>query len=142
MSLGLGFLNKGLAKSRIDHSIPLHKIRIEVARNTLRVVWEMSDRLEVIRREVEARETSIGVKTNATLEKVFPNHHKTPTANALLSQDGTLLSPKGNQVKCVHFGGAHFSASCETVSDPRAGLEILRRDGRCFPWRFKNGSSK
>ena len=32
-----------------------HEIRIQVARNTAREVWEMSDQLEVIRQEVQAR---------------------------------------------------------------------------------------
>ena len=45
------------------------EIRIQVARNTAREVWEMSDLLEVIRQEVEAREISDGVKTNVNLEK-------------------------------------------------------------------------
>ena len=28
--------------------------------------------------------------------------------------------------------GGHISASCESVTDPRARFEILKRDGRCF----------
>ena len=68
----------------------------------------MADLLEVIRQEVEAREISEGVKTNVSLGKLQPNHHKTPTANALLSQDGTRFSSSGNQVKCAYCGGAHF----------------------------------
>ena len=48
----------------------------------------MSELLEVIRQEVEAREISEGVKTNVNLEKVNPKPQRTPTANALLSQDG------------------------------------------------------
>lgn len=55
-----------------------------------------------------------------------------PTANALLSQDGIRFSLSGNLVKCAYCGGAHFSTSCETVNDPKARLEILRGDDRCF----------
>ncbi|PFX11353.1 hypothetical protein AWC38_SpisGene24962, partial [Stylophora pistillata] len=93
-----------------------HEMRIQVARNTARVVWEMSDLLEVIRQEVEAREIREGVRTNVSLEKLHPNHHKTPTANALLSQDGTRFSSTGNQIKYVYCGGLHYSASCENNS--------------------------
>ena len=46
----------------------------------------------VFRREVEACEISEGVKTNVNLEKVDPKPQRTPTANALLSQDGTQTS--------------------------------------------------
>ena len=52
--------------------------RIQVARNTAREVWEMSDLLEVIRQEVEALEISDGViiKTNVNLEKPKPNGNR------------------------------------------------------------------
>ncbi|PFX25804.1 hypothetical protein AWC38_SpisGene9561 [Stylophora pistillata] len=100
-----------------------HEIRIQVARNTASEVWEMSDMLEVIRQEVEAREISEGVKTNVSLEKLHPNHHKTPTANPLLSQDDKRFSLTGNQIKCVYCGGLHYCASCENVSDPHAHFE-------------------
>ena len=110
-----------------------HEIRVQVARNTALEVWDMSELLEVIRQEVEAREISEGVKTNVNLEKVNPKPQRTPTANALLSQDGTQTSPlKGIQVKCAYCKGGHFSASCESVTDPKARFEILKRDGRCF----------
>ena len=93
----------------------------------------MSELLEVIRQEVEAREISEGVKTNVNLEKVDPKPQRTPTANALLSQDGTQTSLlKGIQVKCAYCKGGHISASCKSVTDPRARLEILKRDGQCF----------
>ena len=89
-----------------------HEIRVQVARNTALEVWDMSELLEVIRQEVEAREISEGVKTNVNLEKVNPKPQRTPTANALLLQDGRQTSPlKGIQVKCAYCKGGHFSAS-------------------------------
>lgn len=42
-----------------------HEIRVQIARNTAREVWDMSELLEVIRQEFEALEVSEGVKTNA-----------------------------------------------------------------------------
>ena len=110
-----------------------HEIRVQVARNTAREVWDMSELLEVIRQEVEAREISEGVKTNVNLEKVNSKPQRTPTVNALLSQDGTQTSLlKGIQVKCAYCKGGHISASCESVTNPRARFEIVKRDGQCF----------
>ena len=109
-----------------------HEIRVQVARNTANEVWKMSDLLEVIRHEVEAREISEGVKTNVNFDKFSSNNQKTPTANTLLSQDSTRPPSNGIQVKCAYCGNAHFSASCQTVSDPKDRFEILKRDGRCF----------
>ena len=45
------------------------EIRVQIARNKAREVWDMSELLEVIRQEVEAREVSDGVKTNVNLDK-------------------------------------------------------------------------
>ena len=45
------------------------EVRIQVARNTAQEVWEMSDILDVIRQEVEAREISEGVKVKADKPK-------------------------------------------------------------------------
>ena len=73
------------------------------------------------------------MKTNVNPERINPKPQRTPTANALLSQDGTQTHPlKGMEVKCVYCQGGHFPASCESVNDPGARFEILRRDGRCF----------
>ena len=57
------------------------EIRIQVARNTAREVWEMSDLLEVIRQEVEAREISDGVKTNVNLDKQKEPSMKRPSSS-------------------------------------------------------------
>ncbi|PFX25822.1 hypothetical protein AWC38_SpisGene9512 [Stylophora pistillata] len=109
-----------------------HEVRIQVARSTVHEVWEMSSLSKVIRQEVEAREISEGVETDVSFEKLYPNHHKTPTANAYLSQDGKRFSLTENQIKCVYCGVFHYSASCENVSDLYARFEILRKGRRCF----------
>ena len=56
-----------------------HEIRVQVARNTAREVWDMSELLEVIRQGVEARGIRKGVKTNVNLERVNPKLQRTPT---------------------------------------------------------------
>ena len=101
-----------------------HEIRVlKVARNTAREVWDISELLEVIRQDVEAREISEGVKTNVNLEKVNPKPQRTPTANALLLQDGRQTSPlKGIQVKCAYCKGGHFSTLVK--ASPTQGLVL------------------
>ena len=112
------------------------EVRIQVARNTAQEVWQMSELLEVIRKEVEAREISEGVKTNVNTDKPKPNQTpRMPSAAALIANDGSRPFPNGSngiQFKCVYCGGAHFSASCERVVDPQDRTEILKRDRRCF----------
>ena len=59
------------------------EVQIQVARNTAQEVWQMSDILDVIRQEVEAREISEGVKVNADKPNPTYNRMKTLSAAAL-----------------------------------------------------------
>ena len=103
-SLGISSSQYGSLLIPVIMSKLPHEIRVQVAKNTAREVWDMSELLEVIRQEVEAREISEGVKTIVNLEKVDPKLQRTPTANALLSQDSTQTSLlKGIQVKCAYW---------------------------------------
>lgn len=107
------------------------EIRIQVARNTAWEVWEMSDLLQVIWQNVEAREVSDSIKANVNLEKPKPNGNR-PISSNLLSHDSMQPSPRVNQVKCVYCGGIHYSASCESLSDLQSCFEILKRDQNMF----------
>ena len=120
------------------------EVRIQVARNTAQEVWQMSDILDVIRQEVEAREISEGVKVNADKPNPTYNQMKTPSAAALSANvnESTRPLPAGNQIKCAYCRGGHYSASCDRVTDLLARLEIIRRDRRCFVClRFGHQSS-
>ena len=88
------------------------KIRVQIARNTVHEVWDMSELLEVIRQEVEAREVSDGVKTNVNLDKPKqPQFKLPPTANALVSMRknfnfiafiamGSITQPPARKFEC------------------------------------------
>ncbi|XP_028413524.1 uncharacterized protein LOC114536361 [Dendronephthya gigantea] len=104
-------------------------VRLQIARNTAQDVWEMSELLSVILKEVEAREISDGIKVTAEKGKIPPT--KPPphgSAAALLANGQTF----GNKIQCVYCSGNHFSASCTQTSEVQARLEILKRDRRCF----------
>lgn len=84
------------------------EVRVQVTRNTAQEVWEISDLLEVIRQEVEAREISEGVKTNVQVEKPKQLQRKLPSTATLIAKNDTQPLPKGNQLKCVYCGGRSF----------------------------------
>ena len=132
-SLGVNSNQYGSLLIPVIMSKMLPEIRVRIARNTACEVWEMSELLEVIRQEVEAREISDGVKTNVNLDKQKEPSMKRPSSSTLYSaQNGTHLSSRTGPMKCVYCGGSHYSASCEDVIDPNARFEILKRDRRCF----------
>ena len=108
------------------------EIRVQIARNTSEKVWEMADMLNIILKEVEARETSESVKVNDV------EHHKPriPGANAL-----TASGSIGQSIQCVYCKEHHFSASCDRVVDTKEHQVLLKRDRRCFTSLAKNHRS-
>ena len=63
-SLGVSSTQYGSLLIPVIMSKLPHEIRVQIARNTAREVWDMPELLEVIRQEVEALGISEGVKTN------------------------------------------------------------------------------
>ena len=124
-SLGVGSNQYGSLLIPVIMSKLPQEVRIQVARNTAQEVWQMSDILNVIRQEVEAREISEGVKVNADKPKQTYNQMRTPSAAALIAKvnEGTRPSPAGTQIKCAYCRGGHYSASCDRVT---AGNTITR----------------
>ena len=104
-------------------------VRLQIARNTAQDVWEMSELLEVIRKEVEAREISDGIKVTHEKLKVTSPKPQTHGSAAALVANG---QPPENKIRCVYCSDNHFSASCPKTSEVHARLEILKRDRRCF----------
>ena len=101
-------------------------IRLQIARKTSKEVWEISEILDVIRNEVEAREMSDGVKVVQSDKSKFPS--KPSSLSTFVVHNG----PNKPNIKCVYCGGDHYSASCTKVPDKSSRLEILRKSRRCF----------
>ena len=111
-------------------------VRVQIARNTTQDVWEIGELLDVIQREVEAREISDNVKVTSDNRKppappVLPRDKLPPLANTLMAQ-GSGTTPVNKGLQCVYCAGNHYSSSCDRVTDTHARKEILKRDRRCF----------
>ena len=101
-------------------------LRLRFAGNTDKDVWEIKELMELVKREVEARKTSEGVKVQSMRSSGFtcsfnPNNS---TVSALFTS--------GVKVQCVYCGGNHFSASCTKVTGTSERRSILLSSGRCF----------
>jgi len=117
-------------------------IRIHVARNTSQDVWEIEPLLDILQREIEAREISERVKTVTHLEpKRPPPPHHDPVKSKVLQptippgSSGAYLAGSQYQqftLTCVYCSGKHFSASFGSVTDINARKVVLKRDRRCF----------
>ena len=103
------------------------EVRLQIARVSVKDVWEVEELLTVIKTEVEAREISDTVKVTEQ-EPITPRRGTQPTASALVVTEGG-----NNKVSCVYCKAKHFSASCGALTDvTTARLDILRKEGRCF----------
>lgn len=109
------------------------EISLRVARRTSEEVWVINDILEIIRREVEAREMSENVKIKgaATNENLIKKSQSkfTPTASALHTD---------TRLNCVFCNSDHYSAACDQITDTAERRQILKREGRCFLCLRKN----
>ena len=104
-----------------------NEIRLRVAREANNDVWEIDELLEVIKKEVKARETSEVTRVNPN--KAVPyNSRSQATANPTTSSFVT----NSNTIRCVYCNGDHFSASCTKVVDINTRRDILKKTGRCF----------
>ena len=103
------------------------EVRVQIARNANQDVWEISDLLAVIQREVEACEK---VNSEQRKEQVAKPQRNLPTAATLVARDSSVSS--NGVPECVYCSARHFSASCDRVTDVINRKEIFKRDRRCF----------
>ena len=101
-------------------------IRLRVARELTDENWKIDELMEVIRKEVEARESSEGtkIKSQPVTSKPLTHGHNPPISSAFMTQ--------GHNIQCVYCSGQHYSASCDKVKFTKDRRDILIKSGRCF----------
>ena len=85
------------------------EVRIQIARETTKEIWEITDILNVISKEVEAREVGENVKINADSTVRKPPYKPTMNAAAALVNQETRTLPRS--CRCAYCNESHFSAS-------------------------------
>ena len=102
-------------------------VALQVSRETKSDIWSMKDILEIIRKEIEARETCefVGEK-----EKKAVMHRPKANPGTVSSFHAKEKSNMNN--RCFFCEGEHFCYQCEKVTDPNTRKEILVKQKRCF----------
>ena len=114
------------------------ELRIQVARKTADELWKIDDIIEIIRKELEAREISESVRTSNPRFNDIPKHKDGWRQNRQQGCDSSASSlfvtdGKGERkIKCVYCGQNHYSASCEQVNVVEDRKGILRDKKRCY----------
>ena len=109
------------------------EVRIQIARNTSKDVWEIGELQNVTQKEVEAREVCENIPINANNQN---KKHNGPGAQDLGSAKALMASQSGLKnkfpIRCAFCRKPHYSASCEEIRDVSKRKEILKRNNRCF----------
>jgi hypothetical protein len=108
-----------LLTSMLMNKLP-GEIRLVIARELNDEHWEVDKLMEIIDKEVDARERSIGQQ----LMRKTP-HKSLPTGAVLVTSNSR---PTG----CVYCGGDHQSDQCTVITEPQPRKETLRKAGRCY----------
>ena len=110
------------------------ELRLRFARDTNKEVWEIEELMDLVKREVEAREASELVKLNSLRPPARNQTPPQPSASTLLTS--------GTSIKCVYCGECHYSASCAKFKTSQERKGILLRSGRCFNCLKTNHKSR
>ena len=109
-------------------------IRVQIARLTSSEVWSIREMLELIHKEVEAREASEHVKLNnekKTAQSYSSNTNRNHSSKPSTESALCLRSiNRPTEMGCVYCKNSHYSAACDKVTDVNEKKSILRRDRR------------
>ena len=109
---------------------------IIVSREIQGDVWELGHLLELIEKELEARERA----TANTNRETWP-HYQTKKFSKPQPSISTLQTG-GTSPTCTYCQQSHTSNSCTNVSNITARIDIIKRSGRCFLCLRKNHLSR
>ena len=105
---------------------------MQVAHHTSRDVWSITELLELIQKEVEARERTeqISLKDKKVQTENISKPCKPPPSTS--SSFFTKGESRKTFVKCSYCRGEHFSSECRKVTSSKARKSILQKEGSCF----------
>jgi len=109
-AMGISSTQYGSLLIPIVMSKIIPELRLRIARETKKDIWEMGELLELIKQEVEARESSEQVKIHVMKPQgggVTNRGSNNYTASSLISN---------TSICCVYCNESHYSASCKRVS--------------------------
>ena len=104
-------------------------LRMRIARESKDEVWKIDELIETLRVEIEVREASERFKIGERQKQ-----GENPTRRVPQTTGSTLLSRESGEFKvnCAYCNALHYSASCQSVTDPAKRKEILSQAKRCF----------
>ena len=110
------------------------EINLIVARNTSRDVWNITETMETIRTEIEARERSHGISSFEPAKTggshTFTNQKTSPPGGT--TRSFVSKGVRSSKISCYFCANEHYSNECTIVKDVEKRKSILREAKRCF----------
>ena len=110
-------------------------IRLIITRRKPGEVLDLSEIIDMLKAEVEAREASASLKPNEHSHESKRQWDRPQSSGVKNIATGAFLNNSTTQsgnITCVYCLKQHYSASCTEVIDIGKRREILMRDHRCF----------
>ena len=96
------------------------EVRIQIARTNKKEIWDISEILDVILHEVEAREVSENVKINSEPQKPPANKYPSSAASSLLAQEAKPSTRANKELQAMTWKTPPVNLShIETLSQPK-----------------------
>jgi len=112
------------------------EIAMQVALTTSEEVWNITEILDIICREIEAAEISSRIMAAEKKTEYRSTKHATGTTKAFVSKG------KSGKVNCYFCDGEHYSDSCQNITDVKERKSRLIEQRRCFVCLRQNHVSK
>ena len=106
-----------------------NKIVLQVARKTSEDIWSIQDIMNIIRREIEAREVSSKVSVKD------PKKYEKPAKNLPIGTTKTFVTKFYKSKQSIEFyfcSKDHYSSSCKEITDPNERKAIITTAKRCY----------
>ena len=109
-----------------------NQISLQIVRHTSQDVWTLGELLDLLRKEVEARELNdeVCIKEKPRNQGQLSIRQQLPTASTLFLKEKENV--RGSTPICAFCSKRHYSAECKAVSNINHRKEILMKSGRCF----------
>ncbi|MCP3659751.1 MAG: DUF1759 domain-containing protein, partial [Bacteroidetes bacterium] len=126
-SLGMSEEKYGSLLVPIIMSRMPREITLQVARKITEEVWPIREILEIVRKEIEAREISDSVESSEKRQE-----KTAPKPNCQQGTTRSFIAKQNNAIQCYFCGKNHVSSNCDEITDVRERKKILINSKRCF----------
>lgn len=109
-----------------------NEIALQVARKTSEDVWDINEIMEIIRKEIEARELSKGITVTERVSKPIMRVNQQQNQPTGTTRSFIAKNDKPRKIECYFCTNSHYSNECTIIKDIEKRKSLLMDAKRCF----------